>query len=186
MEGGRTLGLVTRAVRAERDVDNVDRGRGSAQQKLILVHNQPAFVMGRSKNADVAEWAEAEFREKGQKDVEGSAGSDKSRGKSTDLTKEKNNLYSNERGICISEKAISHRQLLRQNNAFSADMNSASKTTHYWSSDNLSFTNNMHVNLGQTRPAYLTCQISQYTNSGQEQGKNVGNLNGDDMGRAHL
>ena len=61
MEGGRTLGLVTRAVRAERDVDNGDRGRGSAQQKLILVHNQPAFVMGRSKNADVAEWAEAKF-----------------------------------------------------------------------------------------------------------------------------
>ena len=65
-------------------------------------------------------------------------------------------------------------------------LNSATKIHRDLVSDNLPFTNFQHVNMGQSRSPNVTCQISQFIASGQEQGIDGGKINGDDMGQAHL
>ena len=65
-------------------------------------------------------------------------------------------------------------------------LNSATKIHGDLVSDNLPFTNFQHVNMGQSRSPNVTCQISQFIASGQEQGIDGGKINGDDMGQAHL
>ena len=155
LEGGRTLGLVTRAVRAESVANTGGSESGDNHQRSstvnILVPNQLAFVLGSTKNDDAEDFADKESLEKAHKNVQGSSRSDKSRGKKTDLTTEKNNLSSTEGGVCRLRETARQLQLLRLNNSFYAKLKSTDQIVHDLWSDKLSFKDVLYLGLGYDR-----------------------------------